>query len=186
MVANSQGAPFGPALARHEEVRALILVSPTDDLGHSPTTALLGTLHRAFVEDVAADPVAAERQLSDFTAEDLYRMILSGYPDSDTPVYAQPDFQARLPATLRDGFASGAAGYARDTVLATCAWPAELFDQRAPVTTLYGRDVDAHCPDHAVTLAARIGAQLKPLEGCRRVAAVEAPGAGPRLGASRA
>lgn len=165
VVANSQGAPFGLALARHEQVRGLFLVSPIDDLGHPPTTALLGTPHRAFVEDVAADPAAAQLQLGDFTADDLYRMVLSGYPDSDAPVYDQADFRAMFLTALRDGFASGAVGYARDTVLATCAWPAELFDQRAPVTILYGRDDDAHSPDHAVTLAARIGAHLQLLEG---------------------
>lgn len=165
VIANSQGAPFGLALARHEQVRSLVLASPIDDLGHPPTTALLGTPHRAFVRDVADDPAAAETNLQEFGADDLYRMVMSGYPASDAPTYGRPEFQAMFRSALADGFGSGAAGYARDTVLATLAWPAELFDRSVPATILYGRDDDAHSPDHAVTLAARIGAHLQILEG---------------------
>ncbi|MGW0160302.1 alpha/beta fold hydrolase [Mycobacterium sp. NPDC003323] len=159
VLANSQGAPFGLALARHAMVRAVVLVSPIDDLGHPPTTALLGTPHRLFVRDVVADPDAAERQLRDFGAEELFRMVLTGYPASDSPVYDRPDFKELFRSALHDGFASGAAGYARDTVLAMCPWPDELYEQRVPVTVLYGRDDDAHSPDQATILSNRLGAR---------------------------
>lgn len=165
VIANSQGAPFGLALARHEQVRSLVLASPIDDLGHPPTTALLGTPHRAFVRDVADDPAAAETNLQEFGADDLYRMVMSGYPTSDAPTYERPEFQAMFRSALADGFGSGAAGYACDTVLATLPWPADLFKQRVPVTILYGADDDAHSPDHAATLAHRLGARRQIVDG---------------------
>lgn len=165
VVANSQGAPFGLALARHAQVQVLVLVSPIDDVGHPATTALLGTPHRGFVADVAADPATAEQQLRGFTAEDVYRMVMSGYPDSGAPVYGSAEFQSMFAAALADGFSSGAAGYARDTVLATLPWPADLFDGHAPVTILYGADDDAHSPDHAATLAHRLGARRQVVDG---------------------
>ncbi len=165
VIANSQGAPFGLALTRHEQVRSLVLASPIDDLGHPPTTALLGSPHRAFVHDVADDPAAAETNLQEFGADDLYRMVMSGYPASDAPTYGRPEFQAMFRSALADGFGSGAAGYARDTVLATLPWPAELFDRRVPVSILYGADDDAHSPDHAATLAHRLGARRQIVDG---------------------
>ncbi|WP_304106408.1 alpha/beta fold hydrolase [Mycolicibacterium bacteremicum] len=165
VIANSQGAPFGLALARYEQVRSLVLASPIDDLGHPPTTALLGTPHRAFVRHVADEPAAAETNLQEFGADDLYRMVMSGYPASDAPTYGRPEFQAMFRSALADGFGSGAAGYARDTVLATLPWPAELFDRRVPVSILYGADDDAHSPDHAATLAHRLGARRQIVDG---------------------
>jgi pimeloyl-ACP methyl ester carboxylesterase len=166
VIANSQGAPFGLALSLHEHVGRLVLVSPIDDLGHPPVTARLAEPHRAFVDSVVADPDGAERRLQEFGADELYRMVLTGYPGSDAPVYERPDFQALFKAALDDGFSCGAAGYARDTVLATGPWPAELFEQRVPVTVLFGRDDAVHSPDLGRTLAARItGARRLVVDG---------------------
>ncbi len=156
VVANSQGAPFGLALARTGRVTRLVLASPIDDLGHPPLAALLPAASREFVRAMATDPYEALSNLSGFTADRLFDMIMTHYPPSDGAVYDDPDFRAMLRAALADGFSQGSAGYARDTLLATTPWPAELMTPGVDVHVLFGSDDTVHSPDRCATLALRI------------------------------
>lgn len=166
VVANSQGAPFALALAETGRIDGLVLVSPIDDLGYPPVTALLTPPHREFVTAIAADPDGAEHDLSGYTATALFDMIMTDYPVSDRVVYDDPGFRTMLRAALVDGFAQGPAGYARDTVLATTPWPAHLLTPATDVQLLFGSDDTVHSPDLGITLACRIpGASRTVVDG---------------------
>ncbi|MUL60352.1 alpha/beta hydrolase [Mycobacterium sp. CBMA293] len=156
VVANSQGAPFGLALAGTGGASRLVLASPIDDLGYPPVAALLSPMHREFVTAVADDPSAAAQQLSGYTASALFDMIMAAYPESDRAVYDDPEFRATLRTALADGFVQGSAGYARDTVIATTAWPASLLTPGIEVQVLFGSDDTVHSPDLGATLTGRI------------------------------
>ncbi|MGV9803511.1 alpha/beta fold hydrolase [Mycobacterium sp. NPDC003449] len=156
VVTNSQGAPFGLALATTGRVSGLVLASPIDDLGHPPVTALLSAAHREFVTAIAADPRAATQDLCAYTATALFDTIMADCPPSDRAVYDDPAFRTMLRAALSDGFAQGAAGYARDTVLATSPWPAHLLTPGTDVHVLFGSDDRVHSPDLGANLAGRI------------------------------
>ncbi|WP_454793185.1 alpha/beta fold hydrolase [Mycolicibacterium lutetiense] len=156
VVANSQGAPFGLAVATTGRASRLLMVSPIDDVGYPPITAMLPDSHRSMVADVLADPDAAQRKLSTYTADTLFDMVMNNHPASDDLVYEQSEFRTMLRAVLADGFASGGAGYARDTVLATSAWPLRLFGPGVRTTLLFGKDDHAHSPDLGATLTNRI------------------------------
>jgi pimeloyl-ACP methyl ester carboxylesterase len=156
VVANSQGAPFGLAAAAAGAASAVVLVSPIDDLAHPPVAAQLPAAYRAMLDAVAADPDGAQADFAAFTADRLFAMVMDDYPASDAGVYERPGFRAMFAAALADGFASGSAGYARDTVLAMTAWPADLFATDVPVTVLFGADDTVHSPDRAATLTARL------------------------------
>jgi pimeloyl-ACP methyl ester carboxylesterase len=156
VVANSQGAPFGLALATTERVSGLVLASPIDDLGHPATTARLPEPHREFVTGIAADPDAAMQDLSGYTAAMLFAMVMADYPASDDAVYGTPGFRTMLRTALADGLAHGPAGYARDTVLATSPWPSRLMRPEADVGILFGDDDHVHSPDLGATLTTRV------------------------------
>ena len=156
VVANSQGAPFGLALAATGCVSHLVLVSPIDDLGHPAVGALLPDAHRAFVAAVAADPDGAMRDLARYTPTALFDMMMADYPDCDRAVYDDPGFRAMLRTALSDGFARGPAGYARDTLLATCPWPLHLMAPGVGVQVMFGSDDAVHSPDLGATLTDRI------------------------------
>ncbi|MEE6176251.1 alpha/beta fold hydrolase [Mycobacterium sp. 050134] len=144
------------AVATTGLARGVVLVSPIDDVGYPPTTALLPEEYRTMVDAVALDANAVEQRLSAYTADALFDMLMSNYPTSDEAIYGQPGFRSLLRTALEDGFASGAAGYARDTVLAMSAWPAKLFDPGVDVCVLFGADDRVHSPDLGLTLAERI------------------------------
>jgi pimeloyl-ACP methyl ester carboxylesterase len=156
VVANSQGAPFGLALAGTGRASGLVLASPIDDLGYPPVTTLLSAAHREFVAAIAADPDGAIQGLSGYTATALFDMVMADYPPSDSIVYDDPAFRSMLNIALTDGFAQGAAGYARDTMLATTPWPAHLLTPGTDVQLLFGSDDTVHSPDLGATLAGRI------------------------------
>ncbi len=156
VIANSQGAPFGLALAATGRASRLVLASPIDDLGSAPVTALLAPAHREFVNAIAADPEGAMQDLSGYTGSALFDMIMADYPPSDRVVYDDPGFRTMLRTALADGFAQGAAGYARDTVLATSPWPVQLLAPGVETHVLFGTDDTVHSPDLGVTLASRI------------------------------
>lgn len=156
VIANSQGASFGLALAATGRASRLVLVSPIDDLGYPAVAAQLSPAQREFVAAVAADPEGAMQDLCGYTATALFDMIMADYPASDAVVYDQPGFRAMLRAALDDGFSQGAAGYARDTVLATSPWPTHLLSPGVDVHVLFGADDTVHSPDLGATLATRI------------------------------
>jgi pimeloyl-ACP methyl ester carboxylesterase len=165
LVANSQGAPFGLAVARAGAATGVVLASPVDDMAHPPMRAALPEHYRTLLDDVAADPGRAVIVLSNATPDGLIDMVMRDHPASDTPVYGDPAFRACYLAALSDGFRDGADGYARDTVLAMTAWPECLFTVDVPVAVLMGADDHAHSPDGGRTLAARLGATLSVVDG---------------------
>lgn len=129
-------------------------------------TALLPAAQRAFVTAVSAGPATALRELSGFTPDRLFEMIMAHYPASDGPVYDDPDFRATLRTALADGFSQGPAGYARDTVLATTPWPEALFAPGVDIQLLFGSDDTVHSPDLGATLALRLpGARRTVVDG---------------------
>ncbi|TFV55791.1 alpha/beta hydrolase [Mycobacterium sp. PS03-16] len=157
VVANSQGAPFGLALAATGRVERLVLASPIDEVAHPPITAQLPTPLRELVARVAADPAGAAALFSGFTAEGLFARIMADCPPVDRALYDDPAFRRLLRGALDDGFRWGAAGYARDTVLAMSRWPAGLFEAaQVPVTVLFGAHDRVHSPDLGRTLAGRL------------------------------
>ncbi|WKG01508.1 alpha/beta fold hydrolase [Mycolicibacterium sp. HK-90] len=156
VVANSQGAPFGLALATTGRASRLVLASPIDDLGCPSVAALLPPAHREFVSAIAADPDGAMQDLSAYSAGALFDMIMADYPPSDRVVYDDPGFRTMLRTALADGFAQGAAGYARDTVLATSPWPVHLTRPGVETHVVFGGDDSVHSPDRGATLAGRI------------------------------
>jgi pimeloyl-ACP methyl ester carboxylesterase len=166
VVANSQGAPFGLALAATSWARRLVLVSPIDDVAHPPITALLPAAYREMVAGVAADPHALAADLRHYTADALYAMVMSDYPDCDAEVYTRTDFRSHFESALQDAFAGGATGYAQDTVLAMTAWPAELFHPTVDVHILFGSEDTVHSPDFGAQLTSRIrGARREVVAG---------------------
>lgn len=166
VVANSQGAPFALALAATSWARGLVLVSPIDDVAYPPITALLPAAYREMIAGVAADPDALAADLSRYTADAMYAMVMSDYPECDAAVYHRADFRALFEAALQDAFAGGAAGYAQDTVLAMTAWPAELFDPAVDVRILFGSEDAVHSPDLGAQLSHRIrGARREVVAG---------------------
>jgi pimeloyl-ACP methyl ester carboxylesterase len=158
LVANSQAAPFGLAVAAVGAASGVVLASPIDDLAHPPIRALLPDEHRALIDGVEADPGRALTTLSNITPDVLMDMVMRDHPLSDTPVFGDPAFRAGYALALSDGFGCGSEGYARDTVLAMTAWPEDLFPPGVPVVLLMGADDHAHSPDRGATLAARLDA----------------------------
>lgn len=166
VIANSQGAPFALALAATSWARGLVLVSPIDDVAYPPITALLPAAYREMVAAVAADPEALAADLAHYTPDALYTMVMSDYPACDAAVYRRPDFQALFRAALQDAFTGGAAGYARDTMLAMTSWPAELFCPAVDVHILFGAEDAVHSPDLGEHLTNRIrGARREVVAG---------------------
>jgi pimeloyl-ACP methyl ester carboxylesterase len=165
LVANSQGAPFGLAVAQVGAASGVVLVSPIDDMAHPPIRAALPEDYRTLLDDVAADPGRASIALANATPNALVDMVMGDHPASDTPVYGDPAFRARYFAALSDGFRHGGDGYARDTVLVMTEWPEYLFSGEAPVAVLMGADDHAHSPDGGRTLATRLGTTLTVVDG---------------------
>lgn len=154
----SQGAPFAVALAGHGVVRALALVAPQDDLGHASLAARLAPDVAALVRQVRADPDGVERQFASFAdAEGMWQLIVGMSGQVDRAVYVEEPFATAWREALREGFARGAAGYARDLVLALGLWPIAPEDVRVPVDVWCGA-LDAspvHSPDAGASLASR-------------------------------
>lgn len=156
MVGNSQGAPFALACAVEGVVSALAVVSGADEVAAPEFTAGLDADLRELVERAVRDPAGAEALLAGFTAEAMREMVLATSPECDRAVYLDPDFDAAYRGALREGFAQGAAGYARDTVLAMGKWPFALDEIAVPVDIWYGEQDTGHSPDRGELLAARI------------------------------
>jgi pimeloyl-ACP methyl ester carboxylesterase len=155
----SQGAPFAFALAGAGLVRAMAIVSGQDQLAHP---AILPLLH----PDVAGMVAAVQRDAAGFqqyfaglaTADGMWELIVGMSGEPDRGLYESEAFGGAFRRALREGFAQGAQGYARDLVNALGAWPVEPESVGIPVHLWYGgRDTSTvHSPDHGATLAARL------------------------------
>jgi pimeloyl-ACP methyl ester carboxylesterase len=101
------------------------------------------------------------------SADWLWRVILTTAAPGDRARYEGTDLGPAVRAALDDGFAQGAAGYARDLVTALGPWPERPEELRVPVHLWYGaQDTSTvHSPDLGRSLAARIpGARLTVLD----------------------
>ena len=156
VVANSQGAPFGLALALAGAVADLVLVSPADEVAHPEVRVQLPDPLGQLVDAAAEDPDGVRRHLETFTPGAMSDLVMSNAPDSDRPVYGDARFASRYRLALEEGFAQGAAGYALDTLLAMRAWGLPLERLEVPVAIRFGEDDEVHSPDRGETLARRI------------------------------
>ncbi|SNS80358.1 Pimeloyl-ACP methyl ester carboxylesterase [Actinomadura meyerae] len=156
VVGNSQGAPFAIACAEAGVAAVLALVSAADEVAAPRFASALPPDLRGLVERTASDPDGAERFFTGFTADAMWDMVMSGSPKSDLEVYQDPGFAAAYRRALAEGFAQGAAGYARDTVLAMGRWPFALDAIRIPVDIWYGEQDASHSPDNGALLADRL------------------------------
>lgn len=157
-LAFSQGAPFALACAASGIVRAAAIVSGTDELAHPDLEPRLPAEIRELVRSVATDPSAAEAWFATLTAARLHAMSVEVAPSVDRAIYERPEFAVAYREALAEGFAQGAAGYARDAVLAFGRWPFDPAAISIPVALFYGAGDDSpvHSPDRLASLARRI------------------------------
>ncbi|WP_137725449.1 alpha/beta fold hydrolase [Prescottella subtropica] len=155
-VGNSQGAPFALACAAAGVVGPLALVSPADEIADPRFADVLPEQLRDLIALTASDPGAAEQVFAAFDADAMWQMVIGASPDSDLAVYRDPGFETAYRTALRDAFAPGPAGYARDTVLAMERWPFDPSAIDAPVDVWFGEQDTSHSPDLGVGLTARI------------------------------
>ncbi|MEU5273755.1 alpha/beta hydrolase [Streptomyces hygroscopicus] len=156
VVGNSQGAPFALACAAEGVASALAIVSGADEVARPEFASVLNANLRGLVEWTKSDPAGAEKFFAGFTADAMWDMVMAGSPGCDLAVYQDPDFAAGYRRALDEGFAQGAAGYARDTVLAMGRWPFALDEIDVPVDIWYGEQDTGHSPDNGALLAARV------------------------------
>lgn len=153
----SQGAPFAVALAGAGLLDAVALVAGQDDL--RAQRHLLVPEVAGMLDAVDADPDGFEREIARVADTDwLWGVILATAAPVDRGLYEGTDLGAAVRAALADGFAQGAAGYARDLVTALGSWPVPAEEIPVPVHLWYGADDTStvHSPDLGAALAIRI------------------------------
>jgi pimeloyl-ACP methyl ester carboxylesterase len=159
IVAFSQGAPFALACAAAGLANAVAVVSGQDELTHRAFAGILDPAVASLLRSIADDPAGVEASFAgSAAAEMLWKLITASSSERDLGVYTAPSFQAACRQALAEGFAQGAAGYARDLVLTLSCWPFDIADIRIPVDLWYGgHDTSTvHSPDHGAELARRI------------------------------
>nr|WP_211243108.1 alpha/beta hydrolase [Rhodococcus oryzae] len=156
MVGNSQGAPFALACAATGITGALAIVSGADEVAAPWFADTLPDQLRGLVDLTASDPDEAERFFATLDADTMWQMVIDSSPASDLAVYRDPTFECLYRRSLREAFAPGPAGYARDTVLAMGRWPFDLTTITVPVDFWYGEQDTSHSPDLGSSLADRI------------------------------
>jgi pimeloyl-ACP methyl ester carboxylesterase len=159
VVGVSQGAPFALALAAHGLARAVAVASGQDELAHPELVRLLPAEVARMIDAAAADPSRFEAEVAaTATAEWLWSMIQAMSAPRDRAVYELPTFAALYQQSLREGFAQGPAGYARDLSLALRRWPFAVEDIAVPVDLWFGRHDTSpvHSPDHGALLSRRL------------------------------
>ncbi|MGW1894939.1 alpha/beta fold hydrolase [Streptomyces sp. NPDC002004] len=155
----SQGAPFALVLAANGLVKAVAVVSGSDELAHPRFAHSLAPQVRDMVDAVAADPDGAAVSFAGFgSADTLWDLIITTSPEADRAVYTAPFFQHAFRRAMDEGFSQGPAGYARDTVLAMGRWPFDPANIAVPVDLWYGeQDTSlAHSPDLGESLTRMI------------------------------
>ena len=165
----SQGAPFALALAAGGLADAVAIVSGQDELALPELTCQLPDPVAAMVRRAAQAPRALEAEIAaTATPGWLWQMIETFSGPADRAFYAAEGFAPLYRAALDEGFRQGAAGYARDTVLAMAPWSFRAEALGCPVGLWFGlADTSpVHSPDFGATLAARLpAAHLTQLAG---------------------
>lgn len=155
----SQGAAFAYALAAANLVEGVAIVSGQDELSYPATIKQLPEQVAMMVERAGCDALALEAEIAQFaTADWLWQMIETMSAEQDQAYYARGDFAPHYRAALEAGFSQGAAGYARDTILAMAPWPFRMEDVRCSVQLWYGlSDISpVHSPDFGKVLNERL------------------------------
>lgn len=154
----SQGAPFALACGAAGVVRAVAIVSGTDELAAPELRERLPAELRMLIDRIAAEPEAAEHSLRAMNPEAMWRMVVDGSSPEDRRVYLEAGFARAYRRALDEGFSRNADGYARDTVLAMSRWPFDLASMTTRVDLWYGaHDASVvHSPDFGESLARRI------------------------------
>lgn len=159
IVGFSQGAPFALACAAAGLSRKVAIVAGQDTL-YDPIFANRIDHHLAgLLVSIATDPCGVEAHVSSTgTAEMLWGLISASSSPLDLGVYADPRFEPNFRRALDEGFAQGAAGYARDLVISMQPWPFDLSLIEARVHLWYGEQdwSTVHSPDRGETLARRL------------------------------
>ncbi|MGW3078611.1 alpha/beta fold hydrolase [Kitasatospora sp. NPDC001132] len=163
MVGSSQGAPFALACAAAGAIGPLALVSASDELADPRFTGALPPELRALVDLSVQDPDSAENLFAGFTARAMWEMVMGNSPASDLAVYRDQAFADAYRRALDEAFAPGAAGYARDTVLAMGRWHIDLSSVGVPVDVWYGAEDLTHSPDQGALLTSRIPGAVRHL-----------------------
>lgn len=156
MVGNSQGAPFALACAATGISGALAIVAGADEVAAPWFADTLPDQLRGLVDLTASDPDEAERFFATLDADTMWQMVIDSSPESDLAVYRDATFERVYRRCMREAFAQGPAGYARDTTLAMGRWPFDLTTIDVPVDLWYGEQDTSHSPDLGSSLAARI------------------------------
>ncbi|MFM1730159.1 alpha/beta hydrolase [Prescottella soli] len=156
VVANSQGALFGLAIAAAGWASSLTLVSPADEVAYPAIHDMLPPEATRLSDMVRDDPQAATEMLGSFTAEAMENMVLAGSDQGDRAFYLSASFNAMYRTALAEGFAGNAPGYVRDTLMAMAPWPVDLGSIACPVRILFGAEDRVHSPDLGEMLSARI------------------------------
>lgn len=155
----SQGGPFALVLAAENLVDAIALVSAQDDLGHETIYQRLPEQVAHMIDAARANPDAFEAEMARIaTDEFLWTLIRDMSAPVDLAIYEEPGFAELYRAALREGFASGAGGYARDLVIALNPWPFTPEQTSVPIDLWYGAldTSPVHSPDFGSTLSARL------------------------------
>lgn len=156
VVANSQGAPFGLALAARGEASRLILVSPVDEVAVEPTRSLLPVDFRSLVDHVNADPGGAEEFFAAMGPSGMEEMVVGSADDGDRRVYTEEHFLRRYRRALGEGFANDGAGYAADARIAMSPWELPVEAIECDIELLMGAEDRQHSVDAGATLASRL------------------------------
>ncbi|RKH85091.1 alpha/beta hydrolase [Corallococcus sp. AB045] len=158
VVGFSQGAPFAVALAGAGRVSAMALVAGQDELAYPATRALLPPEVAGMVAAIESDRAGFEAGFAARAdADGMWALVDGMSGPEDRARYREPAFASAYRQALREGFAQGASGYARDLTLAMGRWPVPPEAITVPVRLWYGgRDTSpVHSPDGGALLATR-------------------------------
>lgn len=156
VVANSQGALFGLAMAAAGWTAHLTLVSPADEVAHPAVHDLIPEDAQELVRLVAHRRDSAAQLLESMNAATMEQMVLEGASAVDRACYSHPSFLTDYRTALREGFAQEGRGYVQDTLMAMSPWPLEWTSLRCPVHILFGAEDRSHSPDLGEHLGQRI------------------------------
>lgn len=155
----SQGAPFALALTDIDAVAAVAIVAGQDQLTHPRIRPLLHPDVAGMLATLEADRAGFEEYVATSANADwLWDLIMGMSGERDRAIYQSPAFAQAYRESLRQGFAAGAHGYARDLVVALGPWPVTPEDVTVPVDLWYGLEDTStvHSPDFGETLASRL------------------------------
>jgi pimeloyl-ACP methyl ester carboxylesterase len=159
IVGFSQGVPFALACAAAGITGKVAIVSGQDVLSDPAFAQTLVPDVAGLLLAIATDPAGVEASFAaSGNADILWQLISAHSAPVDLAVYTDPGFEPQFQRALAEGFAQGAAGFARDLVLSMQPWPFKLSAIKARVHLWYGAldTSTVHSPDFGATMARRL------------------------------